>query len=144
MWWGISHVLLEVSKNLFPFSYVSLLEKTLAGAFWLILCYPHFCAFHKYSYCFGIWVVKKTIKVNQNKYAILCTPGFPGIAYQKICSVWEYGPNVSFTLNLSEGLVRSRNEYIACLLGVLNPTTKPGLVNVECPSWIENMELKNG
>lgn len=42
-----------------------------------------FLFFPKYSYCFGILVIKRTTKRNQNNYAIMCMPRFPGTSYQK-------------------------------------------------------------
>lgn len=118
-----------------------LLDKTLAGS----LAHPMlstFLLFPKYSYCFGILVIKRTTKLNQNNYAIMCMPRFPGTSYQKFYSVRVHCPNILFTFNLSQGIAKNRNEYIACLFRVLSHIAKFGLVNVVSPSWIENMELK--
>lgn len=63
-----------------------------------------FLFFPKYSYCFGISVIKRTIKLNQNNYAIICMPRFPGTSYQKLYSVRVHSPNILFTFNLSQGI----------------------------------------
>ena len=102
-----------------------------------LLAHPMLSTFHslrKYSYRFGILVVKRTTKLNQNNYAITCMPSFPGTTSQKFYSVRVYCPNILFTFNLSQGIAKNRNEYIACLSGIVSHIAIFGLVNVASPS----------
>lgn len=50
--------------------------------------------------CLLCWDFKRTTKLNQNNYAIMCMPRFPGTTYQKFYSVKVYCPNILFTFNL--------------------------------------------
>lgn len=111
-----------------------LVDKTLAGAFGLSRVIHISAPFVKYSYCFGILVIKRTTKLNQNNYAIMCMPSLPGTTDQKFYRVGVYGPNILFTFNFSQGIAKHRNEYIACLSRVLSHIAKSGLVNVALPS----------
>ena len=111
-----------------------------------LLAHPMLSTFLFLWYVFLLhWdlIVERTTKLNQNNYAIMCMPRFPGTTYQKFYSVKVYCPNILFTFNLSQSIAKNRNKYIACLFRVLSHIAKFGLVNVVSPSWIENMELKN-
>jgi hypothetical protein len=130
-------------QNLFPLSlsYVSLLEKTLAGAFGSSCVIHPSVLFIAIPVALGFGSLKRQSKWIKTSMQYCACQGFLAPLTRK-SAVWESMAQMLYLqLNLSECFTKNRNEYIVCLLGVLNPTMKPGLVNVEFPSWIENMEF---